>query len=121
MSNTIPDDVKNRWPDAVRLKMIERSEFYTQPNIYQYGFYDGYQLSREELEAKDEEIQRLESEQRITESQLIIAEDGVQRLKGLISQAWAQSKINCEVENGAGDAGEVYISWLQFCKDNNIT
>jgi hypothetical protein len=32
------------WPDAVRLKMIERTEYY-EPNgrIYQYGYYDGYQ------------------------------------------------------------------------------
>ena len=35
------------WPDAVRLKMIEKSEFYQEPNIYQYGFYDGYQLAVE--------------------------------------------------------------------------
>jgi hypothetical protein len=33
------------WPDEVRLKMIEKSEFYQDPQIYQYGFYDGYQLA----------------------------------------------------------------------------
>jgi hypothetical protein len=32
------------WPDKVRLKMIEKSEFYPDDKqIYQYGFYDGYQ------------------------------------------------------------------------------
>jgi hypothetical protein len=32
-----------RWPDSVRLKMIEKSKFYDRPDIYQYGYYDGYQ------------------------------------------------------------------------------
>lgn len=35
--------VESNWPDNVRLKMIEKSEFYQQPQIYQYGYYDGYQ------------------------------------------------------------------------------
>jgi len=38
-------ETKNNWPDEVRLKMIEESEFYQEPQIYQYGFYDGYQLA----------------------------------------------------------------------------
>lgn len=36
------------WPDEVRLKMIEKSEFYQEPKIYQYGFYDGYQAAKNE-------------------------------------------------------------------------
>lgn len=39
----------NDWPDKVRLKMIEKSEFYGEPKIYQYGFYDGYQLQQEKI------------------------------------------------------------------------
>lgn len=39
------EEVKKRWPDSVRLKMIERSEFYENPSVYQYGFYDGYQMA----------------------------------------------------------------------------
>jgi hypothetical protein len=31
------------WPDSVRLKMIEKSEHYDNPQVYQYGYYDGYQ------------------------------------------------------------------------------
>jgi hypothetical protein len=32
------------WTDEVRLKMIERSEFYDgSEKIYQYGYYDGFQ------------------------------------------------------------------------------
>jgi hypothetical protein len=31
------------WPDEVRLEMVEKSEFYSEPTIYQYGYYDGYQ------------------------------------------------------------------------------
>ena len=38
-----------RWPDQVRLKMIQKSEFYEYPNIYQYGYYDGYQLQNEKI------------------------------------------------------------------------
>ena len=34
---------KHNWPEEVRLKMIERSEFYQEPKVYQYGYYDGYQ------------------------------------------------------------------------------
>lgn len=35
---------KANWPDDVRLKMIERSEFYGDSDkIYQYGYYDGFQ------------------------------------------------------------------------------
>lgn len=36
-------EIRNDWPDNVRLQMIERSEFYSEPKIYQYGYYDGYQ------------------------------------------------------------------------------
>lgn len=37
---------QKNWPDDVRLEMIRKSEYY-QPNerIYQYGYYDGYQLA----------------------------------------------------------------------------
>ena len=34
---------KNNWPDEVRLEMVHRSEFYENPSVYQYGYYDGYQ------------------------------------------------------------------------------
>ncbi len=38
-----------RWPNPIRLKMIQKSEFYKYPNIYQYGYYDGYQLQNEKI------------------------------------------------------------------------
>lgn len=34
---------EHHWPDDVRLTMIEKSEWYGEPKVYQYGFYDGYQ------------------------------------------------------------------------------
>lgn len=34
---------QENWPDKIRLEMIERSGFYREPQIYQYGYYDGYQ------------------------------------------------------------------------------
>lgn len=37
------EEAKKNWPDHVRIKMIERSEFYENPSLYQYGYYDGYQ------------------------------------------------------------------------------
>ena len=33
------------WPNKVRLYMIEKSKFYEDERIYQYGFYDGYQYA----------------------------------------------------------------------------
>ena len=36
-----------RWPDADRLRMIDKSEFYSEPRVYQYGYYDGYQIQSE--------------------------------------------------------------------------
>ena len=37
------ETVKTHWPDEVRLKMIEKSEIYSDTRVYQYGFYDGFQ------------------------------------------------------------------------------
>lgn len=31
------------WPDSIRLEMVAKSEFYQDPTVYQYGYYDGYQ------------------------------------------------------------------------------
>lgn len=39
----------NFWPDSVRFLMIEKSKFYYDDRIYQYGFYDGYQLQNEKI------------------------------------------------------------------------
>lgn len=46
---TKPMENKN-WPDGVRLKMIEKSKFYVDEQVYQYGFYDGYQLCFEQCQ-----------------------------------------------------------------------
>lgn len=53
----------NNWPDAVRKKMIERSEFYTEPKIYHYGFYDAWQIQSQKIEKAIELIQKARSEQ----------------------------------------------------------
>jgi len=34
---------QENWPDKIRLEMIEKSNFYLDPTIYQFGYYDGYQ------------------------------------------------------------------------------
>lgn len=54
--------VKNYWPDEVRLHMIEKSEFYQTPNIYQYGFYDAYQLQNAKIDEAIVLIQKARSE-----------------------------------------------------------
>lgn len=39
------EQTEDKWPDEIRLKMIEKSEFYHgSEQIYQFGFYDGYQI-----------------------------------------------------------------------------
>jgi len=50
-----------RWPDSVRLKMIDKSEFYAEPKIYQYGYYDGYQLHIEKIDKAIKLIQKARS------------------------------------------------------------
>lgn len=52
---------KERWPDSVRLKMIDKSNFYGQPNVYQYGFYDAYQLQNDKIEKAIALIQKARS------------------------------------------------------------
>jgi hypothetical protein len=47
------------WPDSVRLKMIEKSEFYAEPRIYQYGYYDGYQKRNDQIKKAIEIIQKV--------------------------------------------------------------
>ena len=37
------------WPDEVRLHMIEKSKFYDDEVVYQYGFFDGYQYAFNEI------------------------------------------------------------------------
>lgn len=39
----------DRWPEEARLDMIEKSEWYENPQNYQYGYYDGYQRARAEM------------------------------------------------------------------------
>ena len=47
------------WPDEVRLNMIEKSEFYSEPQIYQYGFYDGFQNAQPQTQELIEVIKEL--------------------------------------------------------------
>lgn len=55
MSKTI----KHHWTDEVRLKMIEKSEFYSEPQVYQYGFYDGFQHAQSQTQELIEIIKEL--------------------------------------------------------------
>lgn len=47
------------WPDNIRLVMIEKSQFYKEPTIYQYGYYDGYQKAIQELKTIKEVLSTL--------------------------------------------------------------
>jgi len=43
------------WPDSIRLEMIEKSKFYPEQDqlntqqVYQFGYYDGWQRNTPEL------------------------------------------------------------------------
>ena len=51
------EEQKSNWPDEVRLKMIEKSKFYPDDEqVYQYGFYDGYQYAFRQCQKRDELI-----------------------------------------------------------------
>lgn len=41
---------KESWQDATRLKMIEKSAFYQNQQVYQYGFYDAWQMQNDKIE-----------------------------------------------------------------------
>ena len=56
------ENKKHYWSDEVRLKMIEKSEFYSDPKLYQFGFYDGYHSLTRELSELREENERLKEE-----------------------------------------------------------
>lgn len=68
--------VKPHWPDEVRLKMIEKSEFYSEPQIYQYGFYDGFQHAQSQTQELIEQNREL-----------------VDLLKGIVKQIEKGEKI----------------------------
>lgn len=56
------EKTKGNWPDEVRLEMIEKSEFYQHPQIYQYGYYDGYQKASQQTAALQQRVKELEGE-----------------------------------------------------------
>src|SRR5688500_18266116 len=43
------EEQKAKWPDEIRLEMIERSIGYSSPLSYHYGYYDGYQKAQLKL------------------------------------------------------------------------
>lgn len=45
---------ENHWPDEIRIEMVEKSELYSEPKVYQYGYYDGYHKANELKEATHE-------------------------------------------------------------------
>jgi hypothetical protein len=63
------------WPDDVRLKMIEKSEFYPDDKqVYQYGFYDGFQYAMQAYheaankQITDEDISKASTELKTEEN-----------------------------------------------------
>lgn len=48
------------WPNEVRLRMIEKSEFYPESEaVYKYGYYDGFQKAIEHLKSNPQIINEL--------------------------------------------------------------
>lgn len=62
---------------------------------------------------KEDEIEKLESEQRITESQLINANEEIERLKGLIEASFKLGQANPENTFGK-------FAFTQFKIQNNL-
>jgi len=82
MENTnqkvILDEVKQKtvapyWPDSVRKLMIEKSEMYQNPSVYQFGYYDGFQKAHVLL---SEEISRLKEDNERLRGELDRLDDG---------------------------------------------
>ena len=55
----VSEMTRPHWPDEVRLKMIEKSEFYSEPQVYQYGFYDGFQCAQIQTQGLKEQNREL--------------------------------------------------------------
>lgn len=47
---------KFNWPDEIRRKMVEKSEFYSDPQVYQFGYYDGFQKAIEGCDVLPSEL-----------------------------------------------------------------
>lgn len=53
---------KERWQDEARLYMLEKSAYYTpNDNVYEYGFYDGFQVQNDKIEQAINLIQKARS------------------------------------------------------------
>lgn len=55
---------KFNWPDDIRRKMVEKSEFYTEPKVYQFGYYDGFQKAIEGCDVLPSELLKQRDELR---------------------------------------------------------
>ena len=42
-----------KWHNEARLFMIDKSEFYSDPKVYQFGFYDGYNKALKDSKANE--------------------------------------------------------------------
>lgn len=42
-----------KWNNEARLFMIDKSEFYSDPKVYQFGFYDGYHRALKDSKANE--------------------------------------------------------------------
>lgn len=52
-----------KWNNEARLFMIDKSEFYSDPKVYQFGFYDGYHRALKDSKSNEmlEMLQRIEN------------------------------------------------------------
>lgn len=78
------ETVNPHWPDEVRLKMIEKSELYSEPRVYQYGFYDGFQhaqsQTQELIEQNRELIEALQNVANLLDSDSKISVESIKRV-----------------------------------------
>jgi hypothetical protein len=87
-----------KWPDDVRFKMIEKSEFYSDPRVYQFGFYDGYQL------AKESETPSTEKDQDYWKKRCEAAEENIKTYSD-----WNNERL--DVDRISSTADVLFLKW----------
>jgi len=87
------------WPEKARSKMIEKSEIYPiSKDVYQYGFYDGYQYKNEQCQKRDELIKAQDELIELLSDSLLKESQGeVSMSEGLwIAKDWNELKNKIE-------------------------
>lgn len=124
MNDTSTPKEALNWPDEVRLKMIEKSQFYQEPQIYQYGYYDGYQLATSAIEKLEDkykiELSNYAYQMDMAKRERDKAEEENKRLQARLEAA-DKLLIEARIRWSKGDHYERCESWVKSLKKYNST